>query len=139
MMSAGLHSAPLPAVSPASWAAALTLHLPAARTAPAIARHAVGAVLAQWGHSEDVALVVSELVTNSVEYGAPPIVLRVLRREGRVHISVFDSSPVPPCWRTPRLDEEGGRGLLVVAAVATTYGYRRTGAGKATWATLSVP
>lgn len=118
-------------------AAALTLRLPSARTAPSTARHAVRGVLAQWAALDDVLLVVSELVTNSVEHGASPIVLRVTHRDSRVNVSVFDSSPMPPRWTTTA-DDEGGRGLFLITAVATAYGHHRTRTGKATWAIVQL-
>lgn len=116
--------------------AVLSLCLPPCRTAPATARHAVQAALAQWPEAEDVALVVSELVTNAVEHAVPPISLRMARHRRHVYVCVCDGSAASPWQRQPVSGDEGGRGLLVTAALADRYGYRRVPQGKAIWAVL---
>ncbi|MFD3505331.1 SpoIIE family protein phosphatase [Streptomyces sp. NPDC058678] len=79
-------------------------------------------------------LIVSELVTNAIRYGRPPIQLRLIH-EGNILISeVFDSSSTAPHLRRARLFDEGGRGLLLVAQLAHRWGTRHGPIGKTIWA-----
>src|ERR1700722_15146897 len=43
--------------------------------------------------ADAVTLVVSELVTNALRYGAPPCMLRLMRQDRRLHAAVFDAGP----------------------------------------------
>lgn len=107
------------------------------------ARH----VMCEWGLPAIVAdceLLVAELVTNAVTHGArvvaaadlPPVRLRLSGRTRGVQIRVWDSSDEMPRPRSDPL-EEGGRGLVLVAAIATRWGaYRTRGGGKCVWAVI---
>jgi anti-sigma regulatory factor (Ser/Thr protein kinase) len=85
----------------------------------------------------DVAqLIVTELVGNAVRHAGTPIELTVALRRRYMHVAVRDQSP-----RLPRLgggspDADGGRGLIVVEALAASWGTTRTDDGKVVWATL---
>jgi anti-sigma regulatory factor (Ser/Thr protein kinase) len=81
-------------------------------------------------------LLVSELVTNAVRYGKGDT-LRVVvdLRERRLLVSVTDSNPVPPRLGE-REDEQGGRGMTLVDALASGWGTRESGSGKTVWFTL---
>ncbi|MFF3153247.1 MULTISPECIES: ATP-binding protein [unclassified Streptomyces] len=77
-----------------------------------------------------VALVVSELVTNSLKY-APGRVLLSLRIEGQtVKISVWDSDPVLPTARAADAGRVGQHGLEIVLAVAASFEARKESVGK---------
>ncbi|QJS10027.1 SpoIIE family protein phosphatase [Streptomyces argyrophyllae] len=83
-------------------------------------------------------LVVSELVTNAIRYGSPPIRLRLIR-QGRTLISeVYDASDTTPHMRRARIFDEGGRGLLMVAQLAERWGTRHDRIGKTVWAEQSL-
>ena len=104
------------------------------------ARRGVRQVLALWqlpALIDSVVLAVSELVTNAVRYGRPPLFL-VLRRDGtRVRLDVHDASPTGPAdKRTPAGPAaESGRGLNIVAAVAVEVGCEQVpGDGKIMYA-----
>ncbi|MFB8311803.1 ATP-binding protein [Streptomyces sp. NPDC055961] len=76
-------------------------------------------------------MVVSELVTNAIRYGAPPVYLRLLRDKDRALIcEVSDGRETSPHLRRARPDEEGGRGLFLVARLADQWGTRYTREGK---------
>jgi len=93
--------------------------------------------------SEDVRgtaeLLVSELVTNAVKYGEPPLWLFIEMRPGLIHASVSDTSTVLPQRRTAAPDAEGGRGLLVLDALAGSWGTVAAEGGKYLWFDLPVP
>ncbi|MGW2642627.1 SpoIIE family protein phosphatase, partial [Streptomyces sp. NPDC001348] len=105
--------------------------------ASAVARIRADAVRAldAWGLEEAAfvtELLVSELVTNAIRYGEPPIQLRLIH--DRVLIcEVSDSSSTAPHLRRARVFDEGGRGLLLVAQLTERWGTRQTAAGKTIW------
>jgi two-component sensor histidine kinase len=97
--------------------------------------------LSVWGLGElafATELIVSELVTNAIRYGSPPIELRLLRGDTLV-CEVSDGSSTAPHLRRARSFDEGGRGLLLVAQLAERWGSRQTPAGKTIWAELPLP
>jgi len=83
-------------------------------------------------------LLVSELVTNAVKYGAAPVWLLIELRPGLVHASVSDSCTELPRRRGADPDAEGGRGLLVLDALASSWGAVSAGSGKYLWFDLEV-
>ncbi|SEF05374.1 SpoIIE family protein phosphatase [Streptomyces sp. Ag109_O5-10] len=121
-----------------------------APTAVAPARAAVARQLTAWD-LEDLAfaaeLVVSELVTNAIRYGSPPVRLRLIlpRTPGRpgdgparaVLCEVSDAGGTVPHLRRARTFDEGGRGLLLVAQLAARWGTRHARHGKTVWAELT--
>jgi hypothetical protein len=73
-------------------------------------------------------LIVSELATNAVRYGTPPLRLRLIRGE-TLTCEVHDTSPVTPHLRHARTVDEGGRGLFIVSQLADQWGTRYAGGG----------
>ncbi|MFE0923415.1 ATP-binding protein [Streptomyces nigra] len=100
------------------------------------ARHASASVLRLWGMSDslvdDVQLVVSELVTNAIEHGHGRIALGVTHVAGTVKIEVSDCNPAPAQVRSAQHDDPGGRGLMIVATLADSWGVSENGC--TTWA-----
>lgn len=84
-------------------------------------------------------LALSEIVTNAVIHGAPPIVLQVDATPTRLDVSVHDASPARPNAEEPSIDATGGRGLAIVAAVAGSWGWEPDplGPGKRIWFSVS--
>jgi signal transduction histidine kinase len=87
---------------------------------------------------------VSELVTNSVQHSdsAGPegtIGVTVSGTLTSVIVEVADAGGVlvPQVRPGEDLDAEGGRGLLLVAALAEEWGFRENAAGRVTWFTIS--
>jgi anti-sigma regulatory factor (Ser/Thr protein kinase) len=117
-------------------------------TAASCARlHAVH-VLHEWGLralAGDAAMIVSELATNAADASAvlpdaPPIVLRLVADDRSVLIEVWDQSPADPERREADADDECGRGLAVVEALSTRWGFERTGYHrKVVWSELALP
>jgi serine phosphatase RsbU (regulator of sigma subunit)/anti-sigma regulatory factor (Ser/Thr protein kinase) len=107
---------------------------------PEIAAHArafTNGVLASWGVGDQLTdtgvLAVSELVANAVTHGNPPVGLRLRRTDRRVIIDVSDQSDHQPRRRLAREMDEDGRGIGIVAALATSWGSRPLPEGKSVW------
>ncbi|MEW2620394.1 SpoIIE family protein phosphatase [Streptomyces sp. NPDC048106] len=104
-------------------------------------RSAVTRALDTWG-LEDLAftteLILSELVTNAIRYGRPPIRVRLLRDRALI-CEVSDRSTTSPHLRYAASTDEGGRGLFLVAQVADRWGTRYTPNGKIIWAEQPLP
>lgn len=88
------------------------------------------------GLCDDVALVVSEMVTNALRHAAPPVQLEVESTDDDVLVAVRDGSPDAPEPRTPDEHAEGGRGMLLVDMLAAEHGVRPQPPGKTVWARI---
>ncbi|WP_051860041.1 MULTISPECIES: SpoIIE family protein phosphatase [Streptomyces] len=112
------------------------------RTTPATARVLVRDRLQGWGLDEDTVeateLIVSELVTNAVRYGAPPLRLRLLL-DSALTCEVHDGSTSSPHLRHARTVDEGGRGLFIVSRLASHWGARHGPDGKVLWTEQELP
>ncbi|BEL05231.1 hypothetical protein Q0Z83_034220 [Actinoplanes sichuanensis] len=100
---------------------------------PRTSRKAVLAVLGVWGYvdeawTDDLSVVVSELVTNAVQHGAGSVVIGVEANGPQVVLSVADGSAVVPRRREP--DGRGGRGLLLVEALTRRWHVEEHEGGK---------
>jgi serine phosphatase RsbU (regulator of sigma subunit)/anti-sigma regulatory factor (Ser/Thr protein kinase) len=125
-----VRTSPLAADRVASW------DLPADPPAVAPARHLAARQLATWGVDNDAAevteLVVSELVTNAIRYGTPPIRLRLIH-DRALTCEVTDASSTSPHLRHAATNDEGGRGLFLISQLADAWGTRYTPHGKTIW------
>ncbi|MBM2619448.1 ATP-binding protein [Actinoplanes sp. LDG1-06] len=106
-------------------------------------RQAAGDVLRSAGDAsgnvvDDALLVISELVQNVNQHTRSDGVLSIDVVGNDVLIQVTDHDPAPPRPQAPDGHRAGGRGLLLVAAVATGWGVRRTSQGKTVWARLPI-
>ncbi len=93
--------------------------------------------LEAWGVGEaafTTELILSELVTNAIRYGASPISLRLLRDRDSLICEVADGTSTSPHLRRAATTDEGGRGLFLVAQMSRRWGTRYTDRGKIIWA-----
>ncbi|MEF9907015.1 ATP-binding protein [Streptomyces sp. P9-A2] len=131
-----------------------TQRFSATRRGARLARLLAAHQLTEWGHphgseAHDTAvLVVAELASNAVLHGRVPgrdfgLSLSVDDSRGIVRIEVTDTHPAHPAQPArpaPGPDEDGGRGLLLVDALAADWGVSdRLGPGKTVWAECALP
>jgi PAS domain S-box-containing protein len=113
-------------------------HPSAAATARAHARRQLSA----WEVDDETAyateVIVSELVTNAIRYGAPPLLLRIIK-DRTLTCEVHDTSSSAPHLRHARTVDEGGRGLFICAQLSQRWGVRYSADGKTVWTEQVLP
>lgn len=116
-----------------------TADYPRDRRSVRLAREFARAVLGEWGVPapyDELLLCVSELATNALLHGVPAgrrlRVGLVLHGDGVLRVEVADSGGGEPRLRTEP-QGEGGRGLLLVAALADRWGVEPRDPGKTVW------
>ncbi|MEV6762179.1 SpoIIE family protein phosphatase [Streptomyces sp. NPDC051105] len=108
------------------------------------ARAFASGVLTSWRFPVELhdlgVLATSELVANSLQHGTPPMRLRLRRTDRRLIIEVTDGDDHLPRRRRAEPGDESGRGIAIVATIASGWGSRRTpGGGKAVWCEFVLP
>ncbi|MGI5408826.1 ATP-binding protein [Streptomyces chartreusis] len=114
----------------------------AAPTEVRLLRRAASKQLMRWGRPvpvDEVELIVAELATNVVKHvGEGTAATLILEWKGeRLRLEVHDKSRAVPLQSQAGCDEECGRGLHLLAAVAVDWGTMLTAAGKAVWCEIS--
>ncbi len=94
---------------------------------------------------DSILLVTSELVTNGLRHGEPPVLLTVDRIGPRLRLTVTDGGSKIPRPRMASPESTGGRGLFLVSVLSTAWkiephGNERFGAGQGTsvWAEFAL-
>jgi hypothetical protein len=90
----------------------------------------------------EVQLCVSELLTNVIRHlgEGTPVTLRITRTHSRIRVAVTD--PEPYAWLVVRAagpEDENGRGLVLLDAVAARWGVEQGPEGKTVWCELPPP
>ncbi|MGW0787590.1 ATP-binding protein [Streptomyces sp. NPDC002911] len=123
----------------------------ATRRGARLARLLAALQLAEWGHPrgtgdhDAVTLVVAELAANAALHGRVAgrdfaLLLAYDAHRGVIRIEVSDTHPAQPAHVVPDLDEDHGRGLVLVDALTARWGVRdRVGPGKTVWAEYVLP
>lgn len=125
-----------PPIDPSDVSGSATCALPARYEAVGGARQFTRATLSGWGLSErfdDVALVVSELVTNALRHALPaelprepqdpPVRLHLMRWTSRLVCAVRDPSQASPVAAEAADSAESGRGLFLVDSFSDCWGW----------------
>jgi hypothetical protein len=150
---AGGNGTPSPDAAPVRWACFPEIASPASGVDASrirAAREFTLSTLQGWGvaeRREDVAVVVSELLTNALLHALPaagqartgwPVRLGLLQSGLCVICAVADPSRVAPVLQQPEHFGETGRGLHVIAALSDRWGCTvPTDIGKVLWAMFS--
>jgi anti-sigma regulatory factor (Ser/Thr protein kinase) len=106
------------------------------------ARRLTAGVLEDWGIAgeiaDDAVTIVSELATNAIVYGRPPLRLRLWASTDELVIEMDDALAAVPRKLRADPDQPGGRGLWLVSQLAKRWNARQNGAGKTVWCSLSL-
>jgi anti-sigma regulatory factor (Ser/Thr protein kinase) len=108
------------------------------------ARRFVTTFLAAWPIVDSAELIVSELATNAIRHSASRrfggrFHVEIQAEQDRVWLGVTDEgAPDAPMPHSPDDEEEGGRGLLLVATLADTCGVHGGRDGRTVWAVMLV-
>ncbi|MER5436219.1 PAS domain S-box protein [Streptomyces sp. NPDC002588] len=124
---------------PAAPLAAVGTELPADPASVSRGRAFLHRTLTSWSCAslvDDALLLLSETLTNAVQHANGPIGVHLHRTATDLTVEVSDCSAQLPQPRSAGETEESGRGLLLVRALAASWGVRPTDEGKTTWFTL---
>ena len=116
--------------------------LPFDMSAAGRARALVEEQLGSSARVADISLVVSELVTNAVEHGEPPVMFGIDLRaasgsdssDAVIRVTVSDEGGGEPRVRDAAYHAIGGRGLALVEMLASRWQWRRDGKRLTVWA-----
>jgi anti-sigma regulatory factor (Ser/Thr protein kinase) len=129
------------------------LALSAAPESVGLGRHFLRRTLKRWHLPDDTidsaTLLVSEALTNAVVHACPPVSL-VVRSDGDLLVEVHDGDPTPALTsvesaglesliHNPDLEAENGRGLAMIAMLASRWGITAERDGKTVWFALELP
>lgn len=89
--------------------------------------------------AHDAEVVVSELVTNSVQARCRQVLVAVEGHHTRLTVAATDDASGSPVLRAPAIDAVRGRGLLLVEGLAQRWGVDAHRGRKTVWAEIAVP
>jgi signal transduction histidine kinase len=90
--------------------------------------------------ADDVALMVSELVTNCVRHTVTDFSVSVDTNDREIRVEVTDTGGGVPVVRSPGVSEPSGRGLRIVQELSDSFGITelRDSPGKTVWFVVSL-
>jgi hypothetical protein len=113
----------------------------AEKIVPGQVRRAAAAELSSWGLElllEPASLLLSEMVTNAYQHaGGDHVDVCLIRTDTLLRIEVGGPGTRPPVPRQAASNEEGGRGLVLVDAIANDWGFCEE--RSVVWCSLRVP
>ena len=119
------------------------LDVPADPTAVHDGRAFAERTMRDWGVPrdviEDATLVVSELLTNAIVHGRPPIRMRLHKTRRELAVEVDDAASAMPRKLYAAPEDVRGRGLFIVGELSSRWAARANGTGKTVWSTLPLP
>jgi len=84
-------------------------------------------------------LLTNELVTNALLHGKGEIGLALERSQGRLRVEVEDGERARPVLRSPDVQSEEGRGIVIVDSLSSSWGVRDVvDTGKSVWFELNL-
>lgn len=115
--------------------------LPPTSFSVTVARRFTGDLLRAWRaphDAADVALLVTELVTNVVDHvgGDATLTLELALGGDSLTIAVADGSAVRPVVRELDSDDPRGRGMRMIQEIADSWGIEDHHGGKRVWLTM---
>lgn len=120
----------------------VVLPVPRDRARLADVRARAQSAMYEWALLDEVVdtavLLASELATNALVHGKDYVELRIRLTRDRLVIEAEDGGHHMPRRRRAGNDDEGGRGLHLVAVLADRWGARQTDTGKVVWAQLDL-
>lgn len=84
-------------------------------------------------HIDLTTLLLTEVVTNALRHGLPPITATVIVHQGQIRVEVCDSSDAPPVVLHTPPDSTGGRGMKLVSSLSSRWGWEELLSGKCVW------
>ena len=111
------------------------------KSVPSARRFASGAVVDVPGEVSDaVALIATELASNSVQHAATAFAIRVEQLPHQIRIEVEDDGEGQPVVGSPGPGDTSGRGLQIVDALADVWGVipKEQAVGKTVWVTIAL-
>jgi anti-sigma regulatory factor (Ser/Thr protein kinase) len=121
--------------------AELIARLPPTIRSAVQARDFVSAAMRSWSCADtltaDVVLATSELVTNAIEHGRGQITVDIRMDDDRIVVRVSDEGSGTPVAINADVLSPRSRGLTIVAALSSAWGWQRTFGGKWVWVEFS--
>jgi anti-sigma regulatory factor (Ser/Thr protein kinase) len=117
----------------------MSFRLPAATHSAPRARERLRTVMGAWADEatrDEAELLLTELVANGVLHAHSPMEIHLTVEHNLLRAEVRDASPEAP--RQREVDENGGRGFLILDALASSWGVLgHPGTGKTVWFELT--
>jgi anti-sigma regulatory factor (Ser/Thr protein kinase) len=114
---------------------------PATPDAVTHARRFVADTAREWGLAqiaEDVQLIASELAGNTIRHAHSEFSVAISKDAASLRVAVADRSHTLPEQRRPANSSNSGRGLILVTALSTKWGFEPSAEGKVVWAELQL-
>ena len=94
-----------------------------------------------WAMTEDctdrLLMIVNELVSNAIDHARTACEISIQRSRSLVRVLVADDSPLPPRIPPRDVNAARGRGLQMVKALSSRWGWTTSDRGKTVWAVVN--